>query len=166
TPSLGNPGQPLDMHELLSAFQRFFREHSESWFDQFQYKEAGPQLLLQAFLQRTVNSKGSIQREQATGSGRTDLVVTWPLGDKDTTLQRAQHKQVVMLELKLIHQKSSLATKQSEGLKQIAAYMQRVNTQEGHLLLFDRRAGKSWDERIWVKQEQVPGGQPITVWGL
>ncbi|MEM7403479.1 MAG: AAA-like domain-containing protein, partial [Myxococcota bacterium] len=41
TPSLGNPGQPLDMHELLSAFQRFFREHSESWFDQFQYKEAG-----------------------------------------------------------------------------------------------------------------------------
>ncbi|MEM7403518.1 MAG: ATP-binding protein, partial [Myxococcota bacterium] len=159
-------GQPLNMHELLSAFQRFFREHSESWLDQFQYKEAGPQLLLQAFLQRTVNSKGSIQREQATGSGRTDLVVTWPLGDKDITLQRAQHKQVVVLELKLIHQKSALETKQSEGLKQTAAYMQRVNTQEGHLLLFDRRAGKSWEERIWVKQEQAPDGRAITVWGL
>ncbi len=119
-----------------------------------------------AFLQRTVNSKGSIHRKQATGSGRTDLVVTWPLGDKDITLQRAQHKQVVVLELKLIHQKSSPATKLSEGLKQTAAYMQRVNTQEGHLLLFDRRADKSWDERIWVKQEQAPDGQAITVWGL
>ncbi|MEM7589564.1 MAG: ATP-binding protein, partial [Myxococcota bacterium] len=96
TPMLSHPGEPLDMRELLLAFQRFFREHSESWLDAFQYKEAGPQLLLQAFLQRTVNSKGSIHREQATGSGRTDLVVTWPLGDKDTTLQRAQHKQVVM----------------------------------------------------------------------
>ncbi|MEM7403087.1 MAG: hypothetical protein AAF310_03625 [Myxococcota bacterium] len=44
--------------------------------------------------------------------------------------------------------------------------MQRANTQEGHLLLFDRRAGKSWDERIWIKQEQAPDGQAITVWGL
>ncbi|MEM7496242.1 MAG: ATP-binding protein, partial [Myxococcota bacterium] len=67
----GLPGQPLDMRQLLSAFQRFFREHSESWLDAFQYKEAGPQLLLQAFLQRTVNSRGSIHREQAVGSGRT-----------------------------------------------------------------------------------------------
>ncbi|MEM7589746.1 MAG: AAA-like domain-containing protein [Myxococcota bacterium] len=159
-------GQPLDMNELLSAFQRFFREHSESWLDQFQYKEAGPQLLLQAFLQRTVNSTGSIQREQAVGSGRTDLVVTWPLGDNDVTLQRAQHKQVVVLELKLIHQKDSLQTKLSQGLQQTAAYMQRFGTSEGHLLLFDRRAGKSWDERIWVKQAQSPDGKAITAWGL
>ncbi|MEM7403458.1 MAG: hypothetical protein AAF310_05580, partial [Myxococcota bacterium] len=82
------------------------------------------------------------------------------------TLQRAQHKQIVVLELKLIHQKSSPAIKQSEGLKQTAAYMQRVNTQEGHLLLFDRRADKSWDERIWIKHEKAPDGRAITVWGL
>ncbi|MEM7494892.1 MAG: ATP-binding protein, partial [Myxococcota bacterium] len=162
----GLPGQPLNINELLSAFQRFFREHSESWLDQFQYKEAGPQLLLQAFLQRTVNSHGSIQREQAVGSGRTDLVVTWPLGDKDVTLQRAEKKQVIVLELKLIHQKDGLETQVSKGLVQTAAYMDRFHAPEGHLILFDRRAGKSWDERIWVKHEQAPDGKKITVWGL
>ena len=37
----------------MEAFQTVFREHSEHWIERFQYKEAGPQLLLQAILQRT-----------------------------------------------------------------------------------------------------------------
>ncbi|WP_291322865.1 AAA family ATPase, partial [Desulfonatronospira sp.] len=48
----------LDIHKLLSAFQQFFREHSEIWEDGFDYKEAAPQLLLQAFLQRILNGGG------------------------------------------------------------------------------------------------------------
>ena len=47
----------LDMDGLMEAFQRFFREHSEHWIERFQYKEAGPQLLLQAFLQRIVKRR-------------------------------------------------------------------------------------------------------------
>ncbi|MEM7495878.1 MAG: AAA-like domain-containing protein [Myxococcota bacterium] len=162
----GLPGQPLDMNELLGAFQRFFREHSESWLDQFQYKEAGPQLLLQAFLQRTVNSRGAIAREQAVGSGRTDLIVTWPLGDKDVTLQRAEKKQVIVLELKLIHRNDGADTVMTKGLAQTARYMDRFHAPEGHLILFDRREGKSWDERIWTKQETAPDGKNITVWAM
>ncbi|MEM7494972.1 MAG: ATP-binding protein [Myxococcota bacterium] len=165
-PVLAQAGQPFDMRQLLSAFQRFFRQHSESWLDAFQYKEAGPQLLLQAFLQRTVNSRGSIHREQAVGSGRTDLIVTWPLGDKDVTLQRAEKKQIIVLELKLIHRNDGADTVIGKGLKQTARYMDRFHAPEGHLLLFDRRAGKSWDERIWVKHETAPDGKRITVWGL
>ena len=42
----------LDLVKLLTAFQAFFREHSEHWVERFDYREAGPQLLLQAFLQR------------------------------------------------------------------------------------------------------------------
>ncbi|MEM7495043.1 MAG: ATP-binding protein, partial [Myxococcota bacterium] len=162
----GLPGQPLDMNELLSAFQRFFREHSESWLDQFQYKEAGPQLLLQAFLQRTVNSRGAIAREQAVGSGRMDLIVTWPLGDKDVTLQRAEKKQVIVLELKLIHRNDGADTVMTKGLEQTAGYMDRFHAPEGHLLIFDRREGKSWDERVWVKHETAPDGKQITVWAM
>ncbi len=56
------PDHRLDMPKLLSAFQQFFREHSESWLEHFDYKEAGPQLLLQAFLQRIVNGGGRIDR--------------------------------------------------------------------------------------------------------
>ena len=54
---LGAAGN-LRLTESLAAFQEFFREHSEHWNERFQYREAGPQLLLQAFLQRIVNSGG------------------------------------------------------------------------------------------------------------
>ncbi|MEM6353301.1 MAG: AAA-like domain-containing protein, partial [Cyanobacteria bacterium P01_D01_bin.14] len=37
----------LDMPKLLRGFQQFFRENSEAWIERFDYKEAGPQLLLQ-----------------------------------------------------------------------------------------------------------------------
>ena len=67
----------LDMEKLLAAFQEFFREHSEHWIERFQYKEAGPQLLLQAFLQRIVNSGGRVEREYGLGRMRTDLLVIW-----------------------------------------------------------------------------------------
>ena len=63
----------------MEAFQTFFREHSEHWVERFQYKEAGPQLLLQAFLQRIVNAGGRIEREYGLGRMRTDLLIVWPV---------------------------------------------------------------------------------------
>ena len=68
--------------ELLAAFQTFFREHSEHWVERFQYREAGPQLLLQAFLQRIVNGGGRIEREYGLGRMRTDLLIVWPVGGR------------------------------------------------------------------------------------
>ena len=68
----------LDVVKLLAAFQAFFREHAEHWVARFDYQEAGPQLLLQAFLQRVVNGGGRIEREYGLGRGRTDLLIVWP----------------------------------------------------------------------------------------
>ncbi len=65
----------LDTEKLIAAFQDFFREHSEAWLERFAYKEAGPQLLMQAFLQRVVNSGGRVEREFGLGRMRTDLLV-------------------------------------------------------------------------------------------
>ena len=62
-------GGALDVDKLLGAFQGFFREHSEHWVERFEYREAGPQLLLQAFLQRIVNSGGSHRARVRSGSG-------------------------------------------------------------------------------------------------
>ena len=59
----------LDVDRLLGAFQAFFREHSEHWLGRFDYAEAGPQLILQGFLQRVVNSGGRIEREYGLGRG-------------------------------------------------------------------------------------------------
>src|SRR6056297_3154403 len=69
----------LNMMKLLKVFQQFFREHSESWLTRFKYEEAGPQLLLQAFLQRIVNGGGLIDREYGLGRKRTDLYIRWPI---------------------------------------------------------------------------------------
>ncbi|MEM7589833.1 MAG: ATP-binding protein, partial [Myxococcota bacterium] len=168
----------LDMKKLLQTFQQFFRENSDSWLEQFQYKEAGPHLILQAFLQRIINGGGSIHREYALGRGRTDLLVTWPhtaalaqsLSSNDTQSRQSslglQRKQMIVLELKLIHQNDSFKNKMSQALEQTARYMNTCGSPEGHLLIFDRRAGRSWEERIWVKQEKSPDGKAITVWGL
>lgn len=46
------------MVKLLLDFQVFFRQNADSWIERFNYKESGPQLLLQAFLQRVVNGGG------------------------------------------------------------------------------------------------------------
>ena len=63
-------------------FQDFFRQNADSWIERFDYKESGPQLLLQAFLQRVVNGGGYIDREYGLGRGRTDLLITKPLTDR------------------------------------------------------------------------------------
>ena len=71
----------LDVEGLIADFQTFFREHSEHWVQRFeQYQEAGPQLLLQAHLQRVVNGGGVIEREYALGRGRTDLLIPLAAG--------------------------------------------------------------------------------------
>ena len=148
------PDGRLDLPKLLAAFQQFFREHSESWVERFEYKEAGPQLLMQAFLQRIVNGGGRVEREYGLGRGRTDLLVVWfhPGG-----VQRA------VIELKVL--RKSLESTLAEGLEQTWAYADRCGAEDAHLVIFDRRPGRTWEERIWVRQEQH-NQRAITVWAM
>jgi hypothetical protein len=154
------PQRRIDLPKLLNAFQQFFREQSESWMETFAYKEAGPQLLLQAFLQRIVNGGGRINREYGLGRRRTDLFLEWPIDEAKGYLGPVQR---VVIELKLL-KKAPEATL-AEGLEQTADYADRCGADEAYLILFDRRPGKSWDERIWQRQEPQ-GGRMIGVWGM
>jgi len=122
----------LDFSKLLNGFQQFFRENSEIWIERFDYKEAGPQLLMQAFLQRIVKSSGRIDWEYGLDR-RTDLLVQWPL-DKAQGFHGPVQRAVI--ELKLLHK--SLETTIAEGLVQTADYMDRVGTEEGYLVVFNR----------------------------
>ncbi len=144
------PDGSLNMPKLLRGFQSFFRQHSEHWIERFDYKEAGPQLLLQAFLQRIVNGGGRIEREYGFGRGRTDLFIEFFFGEGQ--------QQLIVLELKLLH--GSLEATLAEGIPQIKAYMDRCGAPEGHLLIFDRNPNRSWEEKIWEKA--LDG---IQVWG-
>ena len=151
----------LAMDKLLGAFQGFFREHSEHWLGRFDYAEAGPQLLLQAFLQRVVNSGGRIEREYGLGRGRTDLLVLWPQGGEAAGPDAAVERYVV--ECKVLHK--GLERTIAEGLAQTAAYMDRCDAEAGHLVVFDRREGRSWEEKVFRREESVDG-RTITVWGM
>lgn len=148
------PDGRLDLPKLIAAFQVFFREHSEHWIERFDYKEAGPQLLLQAFLQRIVNGGGRIEREYGLGRMRTDLLILWPYG--------AGHIQKAVLELKILHK--GLAQTIALGLEQTYAYQDRCAADEAHLLIFDR-SGRDWSEKVFRRSEQVQGGV-IQVWGM
>ena len=155
----------LQAGKLLAAFQEFFREHSEHWVERFQYKEAGPQLLLQAFLQRVVNNGRRIEREYGLGRRRTDLLLVWPVGGRagETKAGAEQPVQKVVVECKLLHR--SLDETLREGLAQTRAYMDRCSTAEGHLVVFDRTEGKPWVEKIY-RRDETEGGAPVTVWGM
>ena len=144
----------LDMHRLVGDFQQFFRENSESWVNRFAYSEAGCQLLLQAFLQRVVNGGGSIEREYGLGKMRTDLLIRWPMGGET---------QNFVVECKLRHK--SLDATIAEGLKQTALYMDRCGATGGHLVIFDRSGGRSWEEKIF-RRNATRTHVPITIWGM
>jgi hypothetical protein len=150
-----HPDGRLDVPKLLTAFQTFFREHAEHWLERFAYKEAGPQLLLQAFLQRIVNGGGRIEREYGLGRMRTDLLILWPYGG-------GEQVQRVVLELKVLHK--GLEQTIALGLEQTYAYLDRCAAGEAHLLIFDR-SGRDWAEKVFRRSEQF-NGRAIEVWGL
>ncbi len=156
---VGQDGR-LDFSKLLDGFQQFFRENSEIWIERFDYKEAGPQLLMQAFLQRIVNSGGRIDREYGLGRRRTDLLVQWPLDEAQGFYGSVQR---VVIELKLLHK--SLEATIAEGLAQTADYMDRVGTEEGYLIVFDRTPEVPWEQKVLARQEQYEKHR-IGVWGM
>ena len=127
----------LDMKLMLGDFQQFWRENSEIWEERFQYKEAAPHLVMQAFLQRVINAGGRISRELAEGTGRLDLCVHYK-GRR------------YPIELKLRRSDKTY----EEGIDQLAAYMDKMDCSEGRLVVFDRRKTISWKEKIFWKTHE------------
>ncbi|KJJ83674.1 protein containing DUF1703 [Candidatus Omnitrophus magneticus] len=128
-----NPAGKLDMDKLLKAFQEFYRENSEMWLEKFDYKEAGPHLLLMAFLQRVINGGGKINREMAVGTGRTDLLIEFN-GER------------FVLELKL----KRLPSARQKGLDQISRYLDTLGMTKGYLILFEIKPSSiiPWETRV------------------
>ena len=141
-----------------------------------QYQEAWPQLLLQAFLQRVVNSGGRIEREYGLGRGRTDLLIVWPRGPRPSDRDprdgpsragggKAVRVDKIVIECKLLY--GGLERTIAEGLEQTAAYMDRCAAQEGHLVIIDRDTdGRSWDEKVFRHRKTSRSGVVIDVWGM
>ena len=148
-------GGGLDVDGFLEGFLQFFREHSEHWTQRFdRYREAGPQLLLQAYLQKVVNGGGRIEREYALGRGRVDLLILWPHGGR---MRR------FVVECKV--RGDGLERTIREGVEQTRGYMDRCGAESGHMIVFDRSEDRTWEEKIF-RREPTADGAPVTVWGM
>ena len=146
----------LEVDKLLAAFQQFFREHSEHWTQRFdRYREAGPQLLLQAYLQKVVNGGGRVEREYALGRGRVDLLIVWP---------HAGCTRRFVVECKV--RGDGLERTVREGVEQTRGYMDRCGAKAGHLIVFDRSGTRTWEEKLFRREPVADGGAPVTVWGM
>ncbi len=154
------PDGRMDIPALLRAFQQFFRENSDIWLQGLPFKEAGPQLILQAFLQRIVNGGGRINREYALGRKYTDLLLEWPLDQERGFYGEVQR---VVLELKILY--GGLDNTINAGVQQVADYAQRCGSEEAYLLIFNRDPAVSWEEKIWHRTGFKVGDLPISVWG-
>jgi hypothetical protein len=137
----------VDMSLMLHDFQQFWRENSEIWQERFQYKEAAPHLILQAFLQRVFNGGGDVHREMATGKERLDLCITY--NDKKYPI-----------EIKIDRGNRSV----EKGIEQTQGYMDKLGCSEGWLVIFNRSQEKSWDEKIYQKTEKLDG-KTVNVFG-
>jgi hypothetical protein len=146
------PDGSLDMDALMGEFQKFWRRNSEVWEQKMNYPEAFPHLLLMAFLQRVLNGGGRIDREYAAGRGRMDLAVEY-------------HRQVYIIEIKLVRVYDTYEEVKEEGKEQITRYRDRIDRKApAYLVIFDRRPEtkkKSWDERLFRTE-----GDGVTVLGL
>jgi hypothetical protein len=150
---IGKDGRLLT-DKLMEAFQQYFRQNSEAWLEQFEYKEAGPQLLLQAFLHRIVNGGGQVHREYGLGRRRVDLLIEWPTPGG---------RQRIVMELKLL--RGTLAKTLEIGVPQTWEYADRCNADEQHLVIFDRTTKKPWSKKVF-KQTTRHRGRAIKVWGM
>ena len=128
----------LDMSGLMAAFQAFWRENADENSVPFQYREAYPHLVLQAFLQRVINGGGQIVREMALGSERLDLGVHF-----------RGAKYAVEVKKLAYYQKSP-----EKAYRQIVGYMDRLGVSEGWLVVFDPDLTKPWDDKI--SSEDLP----------
>jgi hypothetical protein len=137
----------VDMNLMLQDFQQFWRENSDVWQERFQYREAAPHLILQAFLQRVFNGGGDVQREMATGRDRLDLCIAYK-GKK------------YPIEIKINRGKQSV----EKGIEQTLRYMNTLGCTEGWLVVFDRDKEKSWDERIYQQAENI-NAKTINIFG-
>ena len=85
----------------------------------------------------------------------------WPRGGARAAPGAAVDRYVV--ECKVLHK--SLERTVAEGVEQTAAYMDRCDARAGHLVVFDRHEGRTWEEKVFRREERI-GERAVTVWGM
>jgi len=111
----------LNIDKLLEEYINFYKQHSEKITARKTYTEAAHHLFFMAWLQRIVNSGGTINREYAAGLKRLDICVNFA-------------DELFAFELKL-----SSSNALDDGKKQLVEYLNRLSLNQGYLIIFSRK---------------------------
>jgi len=134
----------LNIDEMLTAFQRFYRRYAETWLSRYDFKEAGRQLMFFAFLFRIVENNAEINWDMSVGSTRCNLCIDYG-------------EQKIAITLKL--RQDNFA--RDEGLEQAARYADTQGLKNSFLILFD----VFWEERIYREIVAI-GKIKVTLLGM
>ena len=69
-----------------------------------------------------------------------------------------------MIECKILHR--SLEQTIADGLEQTVEYMDRCDAEAGHLVIFDRREGRRWADKVFHDRRTLSSGVEIEMWGM
>jgi hypothetical protein len=141
------PDGNIDVDYLMRDFQKFWQLNNGIWLEKYDYPEAGPLLVMMAFLQRVINGGGDVIRDMATGNGRLDLLMT-------------HNDKKYPIELKIRYGKQYV----EDGLEQTAGYLDLHCCNEGWIVVFDRRTTVAWEDKLYMKKEIV-NGKTVTIVG-
>ncbi|MBK8255484.1 MAG: hypothetical protein IPK82_22835 [Polyangiaceae bacterium] len=134
------PNGELDVPKLMAAWQVFWRTDGHLAAEGFGYREAGPHLMLMAFLQRVINGGGQIHREYGLGRGALDILIQWK-------------SQRFAIEVKLRRDNHT----EGLALAQLNRYLDHLGLGEGYLVLFDLRKEVEWEEKLTTRTVDVLG---------
>jgi hypothetical protein len=125
----------LDIPGLMTAWQAFWRKDGHLAAEGFGYREAGPHLLIMAFLQRIINGGGRVEREYGLGRGALDLMIFW---------KAERHA----IEVKIRRDTET----EADALDQLARYLGHAGLSEGWLVIFDLRKELPWADKLFVRE--------------
>ena len=150
------PDGRLAFRRVMRAFGKFWREHGEILATDMPYPEAGPQLVLMAFMQRIVNGGGYIDREYGIGRKRIDLLVRYPYKKKDGN--RAEQRRAVEIKV----WRKGEANPLKKGLSQLDDYLESLGMSRGTLVIFDAR-GRLAKDRVRHEDAVSQKGRKVRV---
>jgi len=150
----------LNVNTLLTLFKDFWHKNEDIWDASNKgYKEAAPQLVLQAFLQRVANcTEGSVTREFGLGRQRTDILVEWKY-----TRNSKLVIQNVVIEIKTITDNQSYETEKQKALEQTSQYAKKCREKKAYILFFNRGIKPRWTTDDPVEQA-VYKSVKIEIW--
>jgi len=136
-----NENGSINTKALFTLFRDFWIKNAGIQGESLsEYREATPQLVLQAFLQRVVNGNGYVNREYGLSRYRTDILVEWHYKvNGELTIQN------IVIEIKVLRKNEKYETIKTEAIEQTLNYAQTCSVNKAHIMIFDRDNKQNWN---------------------